>query len=101
MMASMIRMIGGVNSGTPMKFGIRRRLVPLVIALASIACVPMAANAQDNSNSPKDYDGRLDDFGSQVTLDSGGTALSYFLFGALAVIAIGGLFKSANRSHLD
>jgi hypothetical protein len=78
----------------------KRRLLPLMIALLSLTAAPLSARA-DDTNAPKDYDGRLDDFGREVTLDSGGTALSYFLFAGLGVIAIGVLFKNARRTHLD
>lgn len=80
--------------------GMRRRFLALLIVLLTLTAAPLSARA-DDTNAPKDYDGRLDDFGKQVTLDGGGTALSYFLFAGLGVIALGILFKDARRTHLD
>jgi len=36
-----------------------------------------------------------------VTLDTGGTALSWLLLILLAALCVGVVFKNANRSHLD
>ncbi len=79
----------------------KRRFLTFLIMLLTLTAAPLAARADDTNTPPKDYDGRLDDFGKQVTLDGGGTALSYFLFAGLGVIALGVLFKNARRSHLD
>jgi hypothetical protein len=65
--------------------------VLLVIGLA-----PLAAMADDKVV----YDGRLEGYGSNVTLD-GGSATLWFLLVLLAAIALGVLFKHAKRTHLD
>jgi hypothetical protein len=82
---------------TPM----RKKLLSLVLALCVFAVVPVSARADDQPNTPKDYDGRLDNFGKNVTLDNGGAALTYFVWAGLGVLATIGLFKDAKRSHLD
>ena len=70
-----------------------------LVLLATVALAPMSARADDSA--PKDYDGRLDGYPKNVTLDSGGTALTYFLFVGLGVVGLGVLFKNPNRTHLD
>jgi hypothetical protein len=76
----------------------RRGFLAGLILLATVALAPMSAMADDST--PKDYDGRLDGYPKNVTLD-GGTSLTYFLFVGLGVIGIGVLFKNPNRTHLD
>jgi hypothetical protein len=76
-----------------------KRLLALLIVALSVSLAPVSAMADDSA--PKSYDGRLDNYGRQVTLDSGGTALCYFLFAGLGVIALGGMFRNARRTHLD
>jgi hypothetical protein len=76
-----------------------RQRFALLVVLLTVALAPLSAMADDST--PKSYDGRLDDYAQPVTLDSSGTALTYFLFVGLGVIAVGALFKNARRSHLD
>ncbi len=76
-----------------------RRKLALFIFLLMVATAPLSAMADDAA--PKSYDGRLDNYPQTVTLDSSGTALTYFLFVGLGLIGLGGLFKNARRSHLD
>jgi hypothetical protein len=77
----------------------RNRILAALIVLATVSLAPMSALADDST--PKDYDGRLDGYAKNVTLDSGGTALTYFLFAGLGVVGLGVLFKNARRTHLD
>ena len=80
------------------RFPLRNKFLAGLILLATVALAPMSALADDST--PKDYDGRLDGYTKNVTLD-GGTALTYFLFVGLGVVGVGVLFKNANRTHLD
>jgi hypothetical protein len=70
----------------------------MTIAVLTMGAIPMSAKADDNS---KSYDGRLDDYGKPVTLDNGGTALTYFIWVGLGVVGLIVMFKDAKRSHLD
>ena len=76
----------------------RRKLLAMAFVLLMLGVAPMSAMADDNS---KSYDGRLDDYNRNVTLDSGGTALTYFIWVGLGALALIVLFKDAKRSHLD
>jgi hypothetical protein len=77
----------------------KRSLMSALVGLTIFAAAPMQARADDTT--PKSYDGRLDDYLKPVTLDNGGTALTYFLWAALGVVALAVMFKDAKRSHLD
>jgi hypothetical protein len=79
--------------------GYMRRRLGILVVLLTVALAPLSALADDAA--PKSYDGRLDDYAQPVTLDSNGTALTYFLFVALGFICLGAMFKNARRSHLD
>ena len=76
----------------------RRKLIVLTIALLAMGAGPISALADDNS---KSYDGRLDDYNRNVTLDNSGTAFSYFIWAGLGVLGLVVMFKDAKRSHLD
>ena len=76
-----------------------RRKLALFVFLLAVVLAPLSARADDTA--PKSYDGRLDDFAQPVTLDGGGTALTYFLFVGLGVIGLAAMFRNARRSHLD
>jgi hypothetical protein len=78
----------------------RRKFLALIVMLAMVGVAPLQARA-DDQNSSKDYDGRLDNFGKNVTLDNGGTSLTYFCWAGLGVLACIGFFKDAKRTHLD
>jgi hypothetical protein len=84
-----------------MMTAMRKKLLPLVLALCAFAAIPVSARADDQPSAPKDYDGRLDNYGKTVTLDNGGAALTYFVWAGLGVLAAIGFFKDAKRSHLD
>lgn len=84
----------------------RRRFLPLVLGLIAVGSIAAPARADDEA--PKVYDGRLEAFQSgpngaprNVTLQSGGTSLTYFLLVGCGVICIGVMFKNARRTHLD
>ena len=47
------------------------------------------------------YDARLEGYENNVTLDAGGTGLTWLLLVVLGVLCIGVLFKSGKRTHLD
>ena len=76
----------------------KRKLMVLAVGLTMLGAAPMSALADD---APKSYDGRLDDYIKNVTLDNDGTALTYFLWAALGALALAVMFKDAKRSHLD
>jgi hypothetical protein len=76
----------------------RRKLLAMAFVLLMLGVIPMSAMADDNA---KSYDGRLDDYDKNVTLDNGGTALTYFIWVGLGVLGLIVLFKDAKRSHLD
>jgi hypothetical protein len=78
-----------------------KKLLSITILLLLVAFTPLSARADDQSNAPKEYDGRLDNYGKNVTLDNSGAALTYFVWAGLGVLAVIGLFKDAKRSHLD
>ncbi len=79
----------------------RRKLLALVVMFTMVGVAPLSARADDENSTPKDYDGRLDNFGKSVTLDNGGASLTYFVWAGLGVLACIGFFKDAKRSHLD
>jgi hypothetical protein len=83
----------------PMIEHIRRILRILTVILLLTCAFPKSARADDNTKAS--YDGRLDDYNRNVTLDSGGTALTYFTWVGLGALALIVMFKDAKRSHLD
>jgi hypothetical protein len=78
----------------------RHRLIGLAIAFAAVALSPLIALGQDQ---PKiaPYDGRIEGYGKQLTLDAGTSALTWLLLIFLGVVCLGVLFKHARRTHLD
>ncbi|HEY1921567.1 MAG TPA: hypothetical protein VGG44_02285 [Tepidisphaeraceae bacterium] len=79
--------------------GYMRRRLGILVILLTVAVAPLSAMADDAKI--QSYDGRLDDYAQPVTLDSNGTALTYFLFAVLGLICLGAMFRNARRSHLD
>jgi hypothetical protein len=75
-----------------------KKTILLAAAMITIAISPLSAMAATDDSL---IDGRLQGYGKVVYLDAGGTALSWLLMVALGVGALGVMFKSANRSHLD
>jgi hypothetical protein len=84
-----------------MMLRMRNRLIGCVMAFAVVALCPLVALAQDQPKTIALYDGRLEGYGKQVTLDAGSTALTWMLLIFLGLICLGVLFKNARRSHLD
>jgi hypothetical protein len=78
---------------------LRRRFLSVVLVLLLLGAAPMSAMADDSK--PDTYDGRLDDYNRQVTLQGGSTALTYFIWVGLGVAAVIVMFKDAKRTHLD
>jgi hypothetical protein len=74
-------------------------LLSVVFVLLMLGAAPMSAMADDSK--PETYDGRLDDYNRQVTLQGGSTALTYFIWVGLGVAAVIVMFKDAKRTHLD
>jgi len=79
----------------------RHRLIGLVIAFSAVALSPVIALAQDQPKTIAPYDGRIEGYGKQLTLDAGSSALTWLLLIFLGVICLGVLFKHARRTHLD
>lgn len=69
------------------------------IFAAGVLFLGAPAMAQDDAD--KSYDARLESHTSNVQLDGGSTALSFFLLAVLGLLAIGVTFKSGKRTHLD
>ena len=68
------------------------------VAVAVLAFSPATALAQEGEEI---YDARLEGYPNSVTLPESSSGLTWVLFIVLMVIAAGGLFKDARRSHLD
>jgi hypothetical protein len=79
----------------------RNRWIGCVIAFAAGVLSPIVALAQDQPKTIAPYDGRLEGYGKQVTLDGGSTALTWLLLIFLGLICLVVLFKNARRTHLD
>jgi hypothetical protein len=82
-----------------MKQRLLGRLLGWSAALLSVLSAPAAALAQDDEKPI--YDARLEGYEGSMTLDSGGTGLTWLLLMVLAALCLGVLFKNAGRSHLD
>jgi cytochrome oxidase assembly protein ShyY1 len=72
-----------------------------VIAFTLLAPLSSAARASSSEEEKEPYDARLENYGNNMTLEQTGTALTWFVFGFMAIMVIGVMFKNANRSHLD
>lgn len=66
-------------------------------AVVMVLACPLSALAQDEREY---FDARLEGYQENVALDSS-TALTWVVFILLAVVALGGMFKNAKRTHLD
>jgi hypothetical protein len=76
-------------------------LPAVLAATAMLTLTPAATLAADEEVKP---DARELGFLRDVALpqsDRGGAALSYFILIGTTVLAVGVLFKNANRTHLD
>ena len=77
----------------------KHRLLGWGVALLTFLSSPLLALAQDEET--KIYDARLEGYGGNMTLDAGGSGLTWLLLIVLAALCLGVLFKSSGRSHLD
>ena len=79
------------------------RVVLLSAALClSMLALPGQAMAQAQANPLEGADGRIRGYEQpSVVMDDSSTALTYLALIALTVIAVGLMFKSARRTHLD
>ena len=77
----------------------KHRLLGWGVALLTLLSTPLLALAQDDEK--KIYDARLEGYGGNMTLDGGGSGLTWLLLIVLAALCLGVLFKSSGRSHLD
>jgi hypothetical protein len=78
---------------TPMK----QRLIALAWSAAVLLASPASLLAQEDEVP----DARLQGYPQSVTLEGGGTALSWLMLCILAALCIGVMFKNAKRTHLD
>ena len=77
----------------------KHRLIMTCGGLVAWLAAPLAALAQEEEREL--LDARLEGYPSVVTLEGGSSALTWILFIILALLALGGLFKDAKRTHLD
>ena len=77
----------------------KHRLILGCSSLLVLLANPLSALAQESER--EILDARLEGYPVNVTLEGGSTALTWVLFIVLAVLALGGLFKNAKRTHLD
>ncbi len=73
------------------------RRLAIVCWLAALS-VPGLARADDPEVT---FDARTQGYGKKTQLDEPGTATAWLIFTPLALIALGVMFKNANRTHLD
>ncbi len=77
----------------------KRRLIMGYGTALVLLFSPMVALAQDEERTA--FDARLEGYAQPVALEGGSSALTWILFIVLAVLALGGMFKDAKRTHLD
>ena len=82
---------------------IKQRLYRWLCALVVLAMQPVTALAARPEMEREIVDARLEGYGNgvDVTLEGGGTALTWLLLIFLAAVTVGVMFKDAKRSHLD
>jgi hypothetical protein len=80
----------------------RKFLAASLIAIALTVAAPRALAAQSQQDR-EIVDARLEGYkdGANMTLEGGGTGLTWFLLIILGIVGSIGLFKDAKRSHLD
>ena len=76
----------------------KHRLIMACGSLLVLLATPLSALAQAEDR--EILDARLEGYPHNVTLE-GSSALTWILFIVLALLALGGLFKDAKRTHLD
>jgi len=84
----------------------KQRLIRLLAAVLPILLTPALALARRYEEEKEIVDARLEGFvkdgkAVDVTLQGGGTALTWLLLVFLAVLCVAALFKNAKRTHLD
>ena len=77
----------------------KHRLIMACGSLLVLLANPLSALAQEAER--EILDARLEGYKSNVTLEGGSSALTWILFIVLTLLALGGLFKDAKRTHLD
>ena len=77
----------------------KHRLLGCAGVVLTVLSSPLVAMAQDEES--KIYDARLEGYANNVTLDAGGSGLTWLLLVVLAALCLGVMFKTAGRSHLD
>jgi len=72
------------------------------VMLLVVMVSPTVALAQRRNEPEKEIvDARLEGYPSNVTLQGGGTSLTYILLIIFGALVFAGMFKDAKRSHLD
>jgi hypothetical protein len=90
-----------------MMWGMKHRVLGLCLAVLAVLWVPAKTLAAPRDEDREIVDARLEGFGAadssaqSVTLESGGTTLSWFMLVVLSGVCLGVLFMNAKRSHLD
>lgn len=81
----------------------RKFLAASLIAIALTGVTSPRAFAAQSQQDREIVDARLEGYkdGANMTLDGGGTGLTWFLLIILGIVGSIGLFKDAKRSHLD
>lgn len=77
----------------------KHRLIMGCGALLAWLAAPLSALAQEDEREL--LDARLEGYPHNVTLEGGSAAFTWILFIILALLALGGMFKDAKRTHLD
>lgn len=93
-----------MSPATPLPPRRRSKLLswlPAVLAATAMLTLTPATTFADEEAKP---DAREIGFGKEIALpqaERGGAALSYFILIGTTLLAVGVLFKNANRTHLD
>jgi hypothetical protein len=71
------------------------------VILMVILFAPAVALAARGEPEREPVDARYEGYPTNITLEGGGTALTWILLIICGALVFGGLFKDAKRSHLD
>ena len=71
------------------------------VILAVVVFAPAVALGGRGEPEREPVDARYEGYPTNVTLEGGGTALTWILLVVCGALVFGGLFKDAKRSHLD
>jgi len=77
----------------------KHRLIMCYGAALVLLATPLSVLAQADER--EYFDARLEGYPQNVALEGGSTALTWVMFIILAIVALGGMFKNAKRTHLD